>query len=76
MEPGKLYRVNDYAVSDAADYAYRNRQHVRDDGWLWVWSEDDSGSDNPEAHSMRSVATGRYAWFLTSELEAADAEDR
>jgi hypothetical protein len=73
MEPGKLYRVNDYAVSPQAEYVHRNREHVRDNGWLWVWTGDDRGTSNPEAHSMRSVATGSKAWFLTRELEAADA---
>jgi hypothetical protein len=74
MERGKLYRVNNYAVSDAADYARRNREHVRDNGWLWVWTGTTEDQATPEAHSMRSVATGSKAWFLTCELEAADAE--
>jgi hypothetical protein len=73
MEMDRLYRIRRYAVSDAADYVYRNREHVRDDGWLWVWTGDDYGSCNSEAHLMCSVATGNKAWFLLSELEGADA---
>ena len=73
MEMDRLYRVTSYAVSDAADHVYRNREHVRDNGWLWLWTGDDYGTSNPEAHLMYSVATGSTAWFLRSELEAADA---
>jgi hypothetical protein len=81
MKKGKLYRVNDFALSDRAEYAVSNRNIVKDHGYIWIYegpnlSEDDEENaeddeENAEPH-LRSVATGEVQWFYLDELEAAD----
>ena len=69
MEPGKLYRVNDYAVSNEARWAPQNHMLVQEHGWLWVW---DGSRTQAGDHMLRSVATGDLHLWLRDELEAAD----
>ena len=75
MKKGKLYRVNNYALSDEALYSDTNRELVRDCGYLWVWQ----GKKKPSLldkstifYRLVSVATGDETEFLPEELEAAD----
>jgi len=79
MEKGKLYRVNDYALSNKAECAMSNRRVVKDHGYIWIYegrnlSKDDEGDDEDAEPYLRSVATGYIQWFYLDELEAADEE--
>lgn len=88
MEIGKLYRVNDYALSDRAECAISNRNIVKEHGYIWIYDglspfEDDEEDAEAYLRSvateedaepyLRSVATGEVQWFYLDELEAADA---
>jgi hypothetical protein len=70
LEVGKIYRVNDYAVSDDARFAEENRAVTKQHGWIWVceqpWDKETS------VYECRSLATGYIERFTKEELEAAD----
>lgn len=36
LEKGKLYRINNYAVSDRASWSPQNRKLVARHGYLWL----------------------------------------
>ena len=70
MEKGKLYRVNDYAVSSAWEWSVQNRDLVAHYGYLWLW---DGDFDDDANYMLRSLATGDLQLWYPSELEAVDA---
>ena len=71
MEEGKLYKVNDYALSSRAEFASQNQRGVDKYGYLWV-ATGRTAPDNDEVHIMRSLATGETMLFFAFELEGAE----
>lgn len=69
-EKGKLYRINNYAVSDRAIWSPQNRELVAHHGYLWLWDGERDKNGDPV---MTSVATGSAHMWLDYEVEAADA---
>ena len=69
LEKGKLYRVNDYAMSEKCRFCETNHLITQDHGWLWMWDGEKYG----RFYELRSLATGTTTEFLEEELEAADA---
>jgi hypothetical protein len=70
LEKGKLYRVNDYALSDEVMWYQHNRELVAHHGYLWLWEGERNKHDEPQ---LRAVSTGYVELWFPDELEGADA---
>ena len=71
LKKGKIYRVSGHALSPyEVTFWSMNREIVREDGWLWVWT----GEKRSDFYVCLSVATGRESEFEEHELEAADGD--
>jgi len=76
METGKIYRVNDFALSEHAQHRKLNRSIVKDHGYLWIRESNskEAGHEPTGDYFFRSLATGEVKTFYPFELEAADGD--
>lgn len=76
LKIGKLYKVNDYALSDEAEFGLENQFTVRDHGYLWMWEGKTNPATEGDAGSIgyycRSLATGETRTFFPEELETSE----
>ena len=72
LEQGKLYKVNDFALSDSSIHCSANGRIVTDDGYLWVWEGERDGEAPSDGYLCRSLATGETQTFYPEELETSE----
>ncbi len=70
LKPGTLVRVREYALRSSV-WSGVNTDLVRKHGRLWLFLR----KENDGVNLCRSLATGREAGWLSSEMETYDGTD-